>query len=65
MLKKGVIHHIHFVKVDPLAQLGKPGGKHRGDEVNVMAALGQVPAEFRAYYTASAICRINSDPDIH
>src|SRR3712207_8755784 len=41
-------HHLHLVEAHALAQLRQPRRQRRGDEVNRVAALGQLLAEFRA-----------------
>src|SRR6186713_3501052 len=65
MFEKRIRHHLDFVEMNSIVELGDTRRKHRRNEVHVMPALSKIASELRADNSAPAVCWINRDTDIH
>src|SRR5262245_13641700 len=60
-----VIEKVDLVKPQPLVQHAQPRRQSVTDEMDVVAALGQLAAQLGAYYPAAAVCGEDCNADVH
>src|SRR2546425_12968254 len=65
MLEQRIRHHLYFMKTHALVELCQTRRQSRGNEVDCVAASGQLLAQLRTDYPAAAVSWINSDADVH
>src|SRR5437016_10855545 len=63
--KERIVEHLDLVKLNPLVEFTDARRQGVADEVNRVAALGQLASQFRANNAAAAISRKASDADVH
>src|SRR5262245_25453959 len=60
-----VIEKVDLVKPQPLVQHAQPRRQGVTDEMDLVAALGQLAAQLGADYPAAAVCGEDCNADIH
>src|SRR5262245_19912752 len=64
-LEERVIEKVDLVKPQPLVQHAQPRRQSVADEMDVVAALGQLAAQLGAYDPAAAVCGEDCNADVH
>jgi hypothetical protein len=65
VVEERITGNFDLVEVNVRLWLREPDGLRVGDEMNVVAALRQLEAEFGCNHSASAVGGIARDPDLH
>ena len=65
IIEQRIARHFDFVIVNVGFLAAQPDGLGIGDEMNLVAALGQFESEFRGHHAAAAVGGITGDPNLH
>src|SRR6266566_4224388 len=65
MVKERVGNHLHFVKVEALTVEAQADGRCIANEVDLVAARGELDAELRGDDAGAAVSEVASDADAH
>ncbi len=65
IIEQRIPRHFDFVIVNVGFLAAQPDGLGIGDEMNLVAALGQFETEFGGHHAAAAVGGITGDPDLH
>jgi len=64
VLEERIVGDLHFV-IEDVGALAEADGVRVGDEMDLVAAVGQLQSELRGDDAAAAVGGVTSDPDSH
>jgi hypothetical protein len=65
IIEERITRYFDFVIMNVRFLAAQPDGLGIGDEMNLVAALGQLQTEFRGYHAAAAVGGITGDANLH